>query len=128
MGKKLFKNFGVDIAKTIKDNLGPSLLDATLTKVVNTGVNAADPTGAPLTSSTDYSCKGFIDSQERRAFDGTLIQDGTRVVVLLGDTISGGTVEPTTADKVTIESTVFSIEQVDRDPDAATWTLTVRPL
>ena len=128
MGKKLFKNFGVDIAKTIKDNLGASVLDATLTKVANTGVNPADPTGAPLSSETAYACKGFIDSQARRAFDGTLIQDGTRTVVLLGDTISGGTVEPTTADKVTIEGTAFSIEKVDRDPDAATFTLTVRPL
>lgn len=125
MGKNLF---GVNISKIIKDVVGPGVLDATLVKVANTGVNPADPTGAPLTSSTSYACKGFIDKQARRAFDGTLIQDGTRKVVLLGDTISGGTVEPTTADTVTIESTSFSIIAVDRDPDGATWTLTVRPL
>ena len=128
MGKKLFGNFGVDIAKTIRDNLAGSVLDAVLTKVSNTGINAADPSGPPVTSSTTYACKGFIDSQARRAFDGTLIQDGTRVVVLLGDTINGGNTEVTTADTVTIEGTVFSIQAVDRDPDAATWTLVVRPL
>lgn len=128
MGKKLFGNFGVDIAKLIKDNLAGSVLDAVLTKVTNTGVNPADPTGAPITSSTSYACKGFIDSQARRAIDGTLIQDGTRVVVLLGDTINGGNTEVTTADTITIEGTAFSIQSVDRDPDAATWTMVVRPL
>jgi hypothetical protein len=125
MGRNLF---GANISKIIKDVLGPSVLDAVLTKVSNTGVNPADPTGAPVTSSTDYACRGFIDSQDRRAFNGTLIQDGTRVVVLLGDTISGGSVSPTTADTITIEGTEFSIVAIDRDPDAATYQCVVRPL
>jgi hypothetical protein len=126
MSSDLFKNLGINVGKLVNDNLGASLLPATLTKVTQGARDVNDPTAGPTESTTDYSARGFIDNQDRRNLDGTLVDDGTKVVVLLGESISGGVV-PTPADRVTIEGTLYSIENVDRDPASATYPMTVRP-
>ena len=119
MGNPLF---GVDIAKLIADAIGPGVLDATLTRVVP-GSRGANLTGGTNPTTTAYACKGFIDSKMREAIDGTLVKDGDVTIVLIGNTISGGTVAPQTSDQVTIEGSTYVVSGLDRDPAGATFTL-----
>jgi hypothetical protein len=122
----LFKSFGINLPKLIADNLGNAVLPATLRKITQGSRTGGNLTGGRNPTTTDYSCRGFIDSQKRESLNGTLVDDGTKIVVLLGDTIAGGQV-PSTSDRVLIEGTEYSIELIDRDPASATYTLTVRP-
>lgn len=119
MGNPLF---GVDIAKLIADAIGPGVLDATLSRVVP-GSRGANLTGGTNPTTTSYACKGFIDSKMREAIDGTLVKDGDVTIVLIGGTISGGTVSPQTSDTVTIEGSTYVVSALDRDPAGATFTL-----
>lgn len=123
MGNKLF---GVDIAKIIKDEIGPGVLPATLIKVTPGTRSASDPTAGTSPTQQSFSCRGFIDTQALRNIDGTLVEDGTKKIVLIGDTIDGGNTAPDTGDQITIEGTTYSIERVNRDPAAATYTCIAR--
>ncbi len=125
MGNPLF---GVNISKIIADVVGPGVLAATLIKVTPGTRTAGQLTGGTNPTETSYSCRGFIDSKAKRNAKGSLTEDGTEKVVLIGDTISGGTVAPAVNDKVTIEGSTYYIEHVDRDPAAATYTLKARAL
>lgn len=116
MGNKLF---GVNISKLIKDNVGPGVLDCTLSKFTPGTRTAGSLTGGRNATSADYSCKGFIDSQARRYFDESEVEDGAIFVVLIGDTIGA---VPTVGDQITIEGATYTILKIDRDPAAATYT------
>jgi len=120
MGNNLF---GVNIAKIIKDEIGPYVLDATLSVVT-----AGTRTPGSLTAGTNpttatHACKGFIEKKANTDIGGTLVDDGMVRIILIGDTINGGATAPSQRDRVTIEGTVYEIGVVDRDPDAATYTL-----
>ena len=119
MGNPLF---GVNISKLVADNIGPGVLDATLT-VFTPGTRSEDPTAGRQPTSTDHACKGFIDSKSRENSGGTLVKDGDVVIVLLGDTIDGGETAPRVNDQVLIEGDTYRISALDRDPAAATYTL-----
>lgn len=119
MGNPLF---GVNISKLVADNIGPGVLDATLT-VYTPGTRSADPTAGRQPTSVAHACKGFIDSKGRENIGGTLVKDGDVVIVLLGDTIDGGNTPPTLNDQVTIEGKTYRVAALDRDPAGATYTL-----
>lgn len=126
MGNKLF---GIDISGLIKKHVGSGVLDATLTKVTPGTRTPGQLTGGTNPTSTDYPCRGFIDTQAIEAKDGGLEIGGKLVVVLIGDTISEGTVAPEPGDRITIENTVYLIPedgQINRDPAKATYTCDVR--
>lgn len=123
MGNKLF---GVNISGLIKDNIGPGVLAATL-RVVTEGSRGANIDDGRTTTETDYPCRGFIDTQAQSDINGTLVDDGTKTIILIGDTINGGNTAPTTGDRIIIESTEYNIEMIDRDPAAATYTCVCRP-
>lgn len=116
VGNKLF---GVNISKLIKDSVGPGVLNATLTVVTPASRTAGDLTDGTNPTTTDYDCKGFIDSKEKRRSSGTLVEDGDEVIVLIGDTIGA---VPKVGDRITIEGKTYTIKQLDRDPAAATYT------
>jgi len=118
--------FGIDIAGIIADNIGPGVLAATLTKLTPTTRTAGQLTGGTNPSSTNYSCRGFIDKKDRRNRDGEMIHGGIETILLIGKTISNGTVSPEVGDRVTIESVLYVIEALDRDPAGATFTLDCR--
>jgi len=122
MGNPLF---GVNISKLIKDNIGPGVLDAVLTVVTQGSRTGGNLTGGKNPTDVDHACKGFIDSQETRDANGTLVNDGTRTIVLIGDTINGGATAPSTKSRITIEGVEYPIEAIDRDPAAAVYTCIV---
>jgi predicted secreted protein len=123
MGNPLF---GVDISGIIRDNIGPGVLAATLTRSTPGTRTTGDPTGGTNPTEQNFACRGFIDSQAQRDLSGSLVDDGTKIVVLIGDTINGGATVPVVGDTITIEGTVYDIEVIDRDPAAATYTCSVR--
>ncbi len=121
MGNPLF---GVDISGLIRDNIGPGVLPATLTKFTAGTRTGGQLTGGTNPTSVDYPCRGFIDRQANRDINGTLVSDGRVVIVLIGDTINGGlpASAPSTTDRITIEGKTYVIQVIDRDPAAATYT------
>ncbi len=124
MGQKLF---GIDIAKLINDNVGSGVLDAILIVWTAGTRSSSQPTSGTTPTSVSHGCKGFIDSQATKNLKGTLTTDGTKVIILIGDSINGGNTIPKTKDHVTIEGATYSIEKIDRDPAAATYSLQARP-
>lgn len=130
MGNPLF---GVNISKLIKDNIGPGVLDAILLKSTPGTRTPGTLTGGTNPTEVSYPCKGFIDTQRVRFVNGTQVRDGSKIIVLVGDTIDGGdpTSAPVPGDRITIEGTTYAIPvdgQIDRDPAAAVYTCEVRPL
>lgn len=119
--------FGIDITKLVADNIGPGVLPATLTKVAPGTRTPGQLTGGTNPTTTDYSCRGFINKKDRRNQDGQLVHDGSVTILLLGGTISGGSVAPEIGDRVTIEGSTFVINALDRDPAGATFTLQCTP-
>lgn len=124
MGNKLF---GIDIAKLINDNVGSGLLDATLIVWTAGTRSSSQPTSGTTPTSVSHGCKGFVDSQATKNLKGTSAADGTKVIVLIGDSINNGNMVPGLKDNVTIEGATYSIEKIDRDPAAATYSLQARP-
>jgi hypothetical protein len=127
MGNKLF---GVDIAKLIKQHVAPGLLDATLHSKSQGSRTPGDLLAGPTVTTTPYVCKGFIDTQKVRFSDGTVVRAGSKVVVLIGDTINNGDTAPQPGDEITIEGTKYIIPEdgkIDRDPAAAQYECEVRP-
>lgn len=122
MGIKLA---GVDVSGIIKKEIGDKVLtdpvhDVVLTSIV-AGTRTGNLTGGTNPVETSHTCKGFIDSQNRKSIGGTLVEDGDIVVVLIGDSISPAVV-PKGQDKITIEGSTYRIKGLDRDPAAATYT------
>lgn len=116
MGNPLF---GIDISGLINEHVGPGVLDATLTVVTPGTVSPSDYTAGTNPTSTSYAGKGFIDSKRLSSPGAEIIDDGSVFIVLIGDSFAA---VPRTGDKITIEGTTYRIEDLDRDPAAATYT------
>lgn len=122
----LFAVDGVDIAKLIDENLSPRLLDATLVKVTAGTRTPGSLTAGTNSTTVNHACKGFIEDYKSDRVDGTVIQFGDRMVILVANSISSGTVEPVGQDQVIIEGDTYRIVNVERDPAAATYTCQAR--
>lgn len=125
MGNPLF---GINISGIIADKIGPGVLPATLVKRTNGTRTSGHLTAGTNPTEASYSCKGFIDTKQRRNREGTLVADGTETILLIGDTINGGSTAPEIGDQVTIEGVTYIIENLDRDPAAATYSLISRKI
>lgn len=126
MGQKFF---GINISGIIAREVGKGVLNATLTKVTPDTRTPGSLTAGTNPTEVSHACKGFIDTQANRNRDGTLTSDGTKVIVLLGDTIDKGATIPELGDKITIEGDTYRIPDdgaIDRDPAAATYICKVR--
>jgi hypothetical protein len=100
------------------------MLDVTLTQETDDapGDYVAGTGITPTT--TDYSCRGFVEDDVQRYLDTGLISKGERVVTILQTSLS---VSPAEGDTVTIRSTESRVESVGQDPAQATWVLGVSP-
>ncbi len=113
--------FGVDIAGLIADNIGPAVLDVTITKKTDAARDPANPTkGRPATPAT-YPCKGFWEDFAPTDIDGTNILLNDRKALLIGDTIPAGGI-PQKQDEISIEGQTLVVHRlISRDPAAATY-------
>lgn len=128
---------GVNLSGIIKKEIGGNVLkdsafDAVLTKFTP-GARGANPTGGTNPTSVQFNCKGMIDMQATRNLPGTLVENGQKVILLIGDTIDNGNPAsaPSSGDHILIEGTTYTLGEnssIDRDPAAATYTLVVSPI
>lgn len=131
MSKDLFKAFGIpDMPKLIQDALGGqgAVVAATLHSRVE-GARSGGITAGRTIVETDYACRGFIDYQRLADAAGTVTANGTKVIVLLGNSINGGATAPQPGDRITIEGIKYHVAddtEIDRDPASATYTCEVR--
>ena len=114
--------FGIDIAGIVASAIGPGVLDATLTRVTP-GTRGADLTAGTQPTTATYACKGFMDSKDHKSINGTLVTNGDVIIVLIGGTISSGSISPETNDQILIEGANYVVSGLDRDPAGATFTL-----
>lgn len=111
--------FGVDIADEIATAFSGQLLTGTLTKVTSGTRTPGSLTGGTNPTTVDHTFTGFIEDKTEEREEGTLVSSGGRFVSVLGGSLPSG-VEPTTGDKITIESTVYRIVEISgRDPAGA---------
>ena len=117
--------FGADIAGKIYRGFKNKVFDITLTKVAPGTRTPGTLTGGTNPTETVHTVKGFVNDYTDYQIDGTIIQRGDRKVVILGGSLSNGTV-PEPNDKVTAESEQRVIINVERDPASATYICQVR--
>lgn len=126
MGTELFKGFGVSISQEVLQALGPGIPPVTLI-VRRPGTPDPDDlsAGAPIVEQS-HRCKGFLDTYDQRRFGGTEIAQGTRVIVILGDSLPANVV-PASEDRIVAEGSTFVLTgPVVRDPAGATYACGVR--
>lgn len=131
MSKDIFKAFGIsNMPKLIQDALGGqgAVIAATLHSRAE-GARSGGITAGRTVVETDWPCRGFIDFQRLADAAGTVTENGTKVIVLLGNSINGGATAPRPGDRITIEGTKYHVAddtEIDRDPASATYTMEVR--
>src|SRR5262245_28395419 len=126
MGTELFRGFGVSISQEVLKALGPGVPAITL---IARRPGTPDPddlsAGAPIVEQ-QHRCKGFLDTYDQRRFGGTEIAQGTRVIVILGDSLPSNVV-PASEDRIVAEGSTFVLTgPVVRDPAGATYACAVR--
>lgn len=122
MGNNLF---GANISGQLFAALGPLLPAVKLLKTVQGTRDPSDPSAGTSPTTATYTGRGILDSYRTSQIDETIIQQGDRKVLILGDSLPSG-ILPDTGDKVEAEGRVFTVIAVERDPDAATYTCQVR--
>jgi hypothetical protein len=112
------KLFNTDIAGILNKEMGPLLLDLTLTRITpGTRTPGSYTSGTNPTTAT-HNGKGFTDTFELGKYPESLVQSDDKKITVLGGSIS---VVPQVNDEITIESTVYKVVSVMRDPAGATY-------
>lgn len=114
------KLFGVDIQAEIGKAFGGQLVPLTLHSVTPGTRNPSDPTAGTAPTTVDVTSEGIVDSYRESQIDGSLIQQGDKQILILGQPL--GDVVPKPSDRVTIEGRSYSLIRVERDPAVATYT------
>lgn len=126
MGNKLFGRRGIDIAKTINNELGGDVLQGTLIKLVPGTRTTGSLAAGTNPTSRNFTFNGFVESFTLEERTGTTIQKGDRKVMIFGDSLPVGVI-PQPQDQIEIEGSTGNLQEVlERDPDAATYICQVR--
>lgn len=121
MGNNLF---GADIADEIARELGPELLPGTITRSTPGARDSVNLAAGPALTSSTHTFRGIRTGLSGLRKD-TILPESRDAILVLGDTITPSII-PTVNDRITIENTSYSIVNVSRDPDAATYICQVR--
>lgn len=126
------KLFGVDIAGIVGASMGPGFPKATLTRVSPTDRSYTYLSDGTNPESVSYDCRAIIEPQAKVSAGtfgefsaGDLLAEERTTVLVLAATLPAGVV-PVGGDRITAEGKVYSVVSVDRDPAAATYSLTCR--
>lgn len=119
MGNPLF---GVDIAGLINRHVAPGLLDVVIVRQVRGLRSPTNLTGGQaLTTETFKGVKGIWEDLPKTPPPGVEFELNDRIALLIGDSIPKGGL-PKRNDAITIEGmTLFAVQQIGRDPAAATY-------
>lgn len=122
--------FGADIRGNIARAIGPNVLPAILKKIKRVP-NPNKLTGPPLEDIKTFQCRGFVEMFSERAQSRENVLEDDRRVILIGGTLPDG-IFPEQGDTILIEDVdraqrpFIVMSLIDRDPDAATYTVHVR--
>lgn len=111
--------FKADIAGKIFEGLGHLVFDVTLI-VVTPGTRGVSLTGGVQPTTESFVAKGFVSDYKEEQIDGSIIQRGDRMVVILGASLPANVV-PKPNDKLIAEEKTGLIINVKRDPAGATY-------
>jgi hypothetical protein len=113
--------FGRNIAKIVADSIAKAggVLDATLIASIQGTRTPGQLTGGTNPTGPTYAGKGFVEEVDSSRFSESLLERGTKQVVLLGHTFAA---VPEANDQITIEGETLMIIGVLRDPAGATYT------
>jgi len=95
---------------------------ATLTKETTDSFNAA--TGKPTSTTTTYSIQGIAYNDTATSHDDKPQAKWAKVFTFKQSELTASA--PTTFDKLTVNGVKHEITDVEQDPAAITWTLTLR--
>lgn len=110
------------IRRTIGKALKSTFYAAKITRTTSVpGENPWDPPSETIT--TDYPCRGFVDSYSDFYLANSLINSGDVKVVILTDSLA---ITPALSDTVTIRGKTYSIINISPDPALATYTIQAR--
>jgi hypothetical protein len=114
--------FGIDIAKTIADNIAAAgdVRSGTLTKSSAGARTPGDVTAGNNPTTSTHSFKGFVETRAQRR-EGSQVPEGMGVVTILGATVSPAAV-PAVNDVATIDGDSYTLlKLISRDPAAAVY-------
>ena len=122
--------FGLDIAGIVADALTSAggLAAATLVKIYPGSRVPGALTGGVNPTSTSYTTTGILETRAERDWAGsgwTMTERKKATITLVGKPLTDAGVTPEAGDRVTLEAVTYEIITVDRDPAAATYSLTV---
>lgn len=119
--------FGVDISGEVARELGPGLPQCTLIRTISTSREPGNLAGGLQPTTIEYTCRGVETDLEQKHIDGSLVKQTDVAILLLGDTIDGGNVQPQIGDRVTSDGRTRAILRIlERDPAKATFLVAVR--
>jgi hypothetical protein len=118
---------GTDIAGILNRALGTSRMSiaGTLQSVARTTRSSSALGAGQRPTYASHEFRGFADSTHRAAIPEDIQQKVSRIVLILGDSLTSGIV-PKVNDRVVFEGATGTVLWVDRDPDAASYILAVR--
>jgi len=116
------------IAKQVASALkGAGMTKAATLTVVTPGIRLPNAASAGTNPTTvDYACRGLVVKWTRKELGQVNVTPSDRVVMLLGATISSGTIVPKISDRVTIEDSTTTIVGIERDAASASFTCLTR--
>lgn len=115
------------LARTIASAASFIFLNATLTR--STPGVSPDPADPVPPTETTYSCKAIEDTFSTGLLEKGLVNATDVKILILANTLSGGTIVPQSLDKITIRGVTYTIVPpgtsglgaVMGDPAKATW-------
>ena len=114
------------IADIVNNATSGLLLAVTISRAV-AGTASPPAPWAPVVASTQtVTFKGFTSSYRANMVDGERIRSTDRIVVVTSKSSSVANFEPKAGDKVSAGSVVGIVENCERDPAGATFTMQVR--
>lgn len=118
--------FGVDIAGIVNREIAPGLVATTLIVVTQGQRTDGAPAGGRNPTETSHRCKGVRVKNTGQLVAGELVSKDDAIILLVANSIAGGTVTPKTSDKITYEGRTRPIVRVSEDPARATFTCVVQ--
>lgn len=114
------------IADIVNNATSGLLLTVTVSRNV-AGTSSPPAPWEPVVASTQtVTFKGFTASYKAHMIDGERIRASDRIVVVTSKSSSVANFEPKAGDRVSAGSVVGTVENCERDPAGATFTMQVR--
>lgn len=122
--------FGINLAAELHREMSPGLRDVTLIVVTPGTRTPWNPAGGTNPDEEPYPCRGVRIENTGQRVGGELVSRDESIILVIANSISGGTVAPKVNDKLTYEAGGVTrtrpIVRIDEDAARAAWLCVVR--